>query len=150
MHLANERWSCSLTPSLIGWAHTQNDPFICRHKGEWKVRHVFFHVSHVFSAVSPWWTGWNHSKWLLRFHKISLHLNTLRPRQDGRHFPDDILKWIFLNEDVRVSNDVMTSSNGNIFHVTGHLCGKFTGPRWISRTKASDAELWCFLWCTPE
>ena len=40
----------------------------------------------------------------------------------------------------------MTSSNGNIFRVTGHLCGKFTGPRWISHTKASDAELWCLLW----
>ena len=25
----------------------------------------------------------------------------------------------------------MTSSNGNIFLVTGHLCGEFTGPRWI-------------------
>ena len=24
---------------------------------------------------------------------------------------------------------MMTSSNGNIFRVTGHLCGKFTGPR---------------------
>ena len=24
--------------------------------------------------------------------------------------------------------DMMTSSNGNIFHVTGHLCGEFTGP----------------------
>ena len=45
---------------------------------------------------------------------------------------------------------MMTSSNGNIFRVTGHLCGKFTGPRWISRTKASDAGLWCFLWFTPE
>ena len=32
------------------------------------------------------------------------------------------------------------------FRVTGHLCGEFTGPRWIPRTKASDAELWCFLW----
>ena len=41
----------------------------------------------------------------------------------------------------------MTSSNGNIFRVTGHLCGEFTGLRWIPRTKASDAELWCFLWC---
>ena len=39
----------------------------------------------------------------------------------------------------------MTSSSGNIFRVTGHLCGEFTGPRWISRTKASDAELWCFF-----
>ena len=42
--------------------------------------------------------------------------------------------------------DMMTSSNGNIFRVTGHLCGEFTGPRWTPRTKASDAELWCFLW----
>ena len=45
---------------------------------------------------------------------------------------------------------MMTSSNGNIFRVTGHLCGEFTGLRWISRTKASDAELWCFLWFVPE
>ena len=44
----------------------------------------------------------------------------------------------------------MTSSNGNIFRVTGLLCGEFTGPRWILRTKASDAELWCFLWSAPE
>ena len=27
-------------------------------------------------------------------------LNTLRPRQNGRHFPDDIFKRIFLNEKV--------------------------------------------------
>ena len=26
---------------------------------------------------------------------------------------------------------MMTSSNGNIFRVTGHLCGECTGPRWI-------------------
>ena len=38
----------------------------------------------------------------------------LQPRQSGRH---------------RVN--MMTSSNGNIFRVTGHLCGEFTGPRWI-------------------
>ena len=45
---------------------------------------------------------------------------------------------------------MMTSSNGNIFRVNGHLCGEFTGHRWIPRTKASDAELWCFLWSAPE
>ena len=32
----------------------------------------------------------------------------------------------------------MTSSNGNIFRVTGPLCGKFTGHWWIPLTKASD------------
>ena len=41
---------------------------------------------------------------------------------------------------------MMTSSNGNIFRVTGPLCGEFTGLRWIPHTKASDAEIWYFLW----
>ena len=41
---------------------------------------------------------------------------------------------------------MMTSSNGNTFRVTGPLCGEFTDDRWIALTKASDAELWCFLW----
>ena len=44
---------------------------------------------------------------------------------------------------------MMTSSSGNIFRVTDHLCGKFIGHRWIPRTKASCAELWCFLWTSP-
>ena len=43
----------------------------------------------------------------------------------------------------------MTSSNGNIFRVTDPLCGEFTGHRWITLTKASIAELWCFLWSAP-
>ena len=33
-------------------------------------------------------------------------VNTLRPRQNGRHFPDDILKWIFLNENVWISINI--------------------------------------------
>ena len=45
---------------------------------------------------------------------------------------------------------MMTSSNGNIFRIIGHLCGEFTSPRWIPRTKASDAFFLCFLWSTPE
>ena len=43
----------------------------------------------------------------------------------------------------------MTSSNGNSFHVTGLLCGEFTGDRWIPLTKASDAGLGCFRWSAP-
>ena len=45
---------------------------------------------------------------------------------------------------------MMTSWNGNIFRVTVHLCGEFTSPRWNPRTKASDAELLCFLWSASE
>ena len=54
--------------------------------------------------------------WCYFFHEISLAIlayvisgdnilniiNTLRPRQNGRHFPDDTLKCIFLNENVRI------------------------------------------------
>ena len=45
---------------------------------------------------------------------------------------------------------MMTASNGHIFRVTGPVCGEFTGHRWIPHTKASDAELWYFLWSVPE
>ena len=41
-------------------------------------------------------------------------------------------------------------SRRDIFRVTGHLCWEFTGDRWIPHTKASDAELWSFLWSAPE
>ena len=58
------------------------------------------------------------------------------------HWIDDSYTWGVLS--------IMTSSNWNIFRVTGHLCGEFTGPRWIPCTKASDAELWCFLWSASE
>ena len=36
------------------------------------------------------------------------------------------------------------------FPVTGPLRGEFTGHRRIPLTKASDAELWSFLWSTPQ
>ena len=46
---------------------------------------------------------------------------------------DDVIKW-------------------KHFCVTGLLCGECTGHRWIpfTITKASDAELWCFLLSAPE
>ena len=44
----------------------------------------------------------------------------------------------------------MTSSNGNIFRVTGPLLREFTVHRSISPTKDGDAGLWCFLWYAPE
>ena len=45
---------------------------------------------------------------------------------------DDVIKWKYM------------------FRITGPLCWKFTGHRWIPFTKASDAELWGFLWFVPE
>ena len=54
------------------------------------------------------------------------------------------------NEHLPENICMMTSSNGNIFRVTGHLCGEFTGHRWIPHTKASDAVLWSFIWSASE
>ena len=36
----------------------------------------------------------------------NLYINTLRPRQNGRHFADDIVKCIFLNENVWTSIEI--------------------------------------------
>ena len=55
------------------------------------------------------------------------------------------LKWWRHQPNTLIHEHMITSSNGNIFRITGHLCGEFTGPRWIPRTKANDAELWCFF-----
>ena len=47
-------------------------------------------------------------------------------------------------------NEMVTSSNGNIFRVTGPLWRESNGHRWIPLTKASDTGLWYFLWSAPE
>ena len=50
-----------------------------------------------------------------------------------------------------ISCSMMTSSNGNIFRVTGPLCEEFTGHRWIPAQRPMPAaELWCFLWYASE
>ena len=45
---------------------------------------------------------------------------------------------------------IMTSPNGNIFCIAGPFWGESTGHQRIPLTKASKAELWCFLWSAPE
>ena len=41
---------------------------------------------------------------------------------------------------------MMTSSNGNIFRVTGHLCGEYTGPRWRGALTSSLICVWIIGW----
>ena len=65
-------------------------------------------------SLLPWDLYTNGTKWqrckfcyLCYYSRVSLLLknliNTLRPRQNGRHFPDDTYKCIFLNENLRIS-----------------------------------------------
>ena len=106
---------------------------------------VFF----IDGGLSQGWHGWGvHRLWKV-FPEIR-YFNSMAPRSN---FKSVIIKLIFridiLNNSYEITlslplseYSMMTSSNGNIFRVTGHLCGEFTGPRCIPRTKASDAELW--------
>ena len=57
----------------------------------------------------------NFIRWILHaklyfiqpFHEVKyMELNTLRPRQNGRHFADNIFKWIFLTESVWISINI--------------------------------------------
>ena len=52
-------------------------------------------------------------------------------RVSGSHWHDDVIKWKYFPRYLP-------------------SCGEFTGHRWIHRTKASDAELWYFLWFASE
>ena len=64
----------------------------------------------ICSWLSFFNTGWNSCWWkrcIRLFYTVTIMeadvqvmegLNSLRPRQDGRHFADDIFKCIFLNE----------------------------------------------------
>ena len=96
---------------------------------------IVIKISHCFFGSKTKWQLWLEvAEGYHWFH----HLNDLAPlsSQPTRR----IILWLYF---------MMTSSNGNIYRVTGLLCGQFTGHRWIPLTKASDTELWCFLWSAP-
>ena len=49
---------------------------------------------------------------------------------------------------LRNTSIMITSSNGNIFRVTGPLCGEFTSPGEFSTQRPVKRR--CFLWSSPE
>ena len=76
----------------------------------WWVLRIYRSVnSPTFSIIGPaqYNTNCIHTQQYFGSHKNLItdifSLNTLRPRQNGCHFPDDILKWIFLDENIWIS-----------------------------------------------
>ena len=66
-------------------------------------------------------------------------------------FPRMSSAQVWLSQSSRLPpKSMVTSSNGNIFSVTGPLWGESTAHRWIPLTKTNDEELWYFLWSAPE
>ena len=62
---------------------------VCRGLWTWRVDHYI----NYFQLIIPLWC-----------HMVSD--NTLRPRQNGRHFTDAIFKCIFFNENVWILNEI--------------------------------------------
>ena len=80
---------------------------------------------------------------MIRFKIVgTISQNIIIPKWQKMQWMD---RYHSCRDQSRRHKSMMTSSNGNIFFVTGYSCGEFTGDRWFPRTKASDAELWYFL-----
>ena len=58
-------------------------------------------VSSLCHKMTSWRRTW---WWCYCYVWWPLHVNSLRPRQNGRHFADDTFNRIFVNENVRISN----------------------------------------------
>ena len=74
-------------------------------------------------------------------------------RQHGDHDRGPLQKrWYTRNwylTEIPCIIPMMTSSDGNMFRVTGPLCDEFTGDGWIPLTKASDADILMFSLICP-
>ena len=72
--------------------------------------------------------------WYVMIYPLKRYVHSARsPHPNFR----DMISWC-----------MMTSSNGYIFRVSGHLCREFTGHQCLPHTKASDPELWYFFICS--
>ena len=92
--------------------------------------HPLFIIMHLGSK-----SAWNGNQYILK-ESISNHImfatkvsdifwHTPIIRQSVNHKKENLLN------NSQTAENLMTSSNGNIFRVTGPLCGEFTGHRWI-------------------
>ena len=100
--------------------------------------------------------------WCIQYKMSQLTVTTLRPRQDGRHFPEDIFIYIFLNENewhsIKISlkfvpkvpiNNIPALVQMMAWHQPGdkplsepmkvvlptHICT--TRPQWVNRERSS-------------
>ena len=100
-------------------------------KGQW--RRVL-----IFSLIYAWIIGWVNNRetgdFDTQLRSLWRDCNALLFCLETQMYTHNQISWI--------CPDQMTSSNGNFFRVAGLLCGEFTGHRWISLTKSSDAALW--------
>ena len=79
-----------------------------------------------------------------------LSVNTLRPRQNGRHFTDDILKCIFLNENIWILIQISLKfvprgPNNNIAALVQVMACRWPGDKPLSEPMMD--QWWLVYWC---
>ena len=94
--LTKGQWGVALMFSLMcAWTK----PFIKKTRRRWfetPWRSLWCHCNETFSFTDS-------ECWVRTCWRLLPSLNTLRPRQNGRHFADDTFNRIFLKENVRIS-----------------------------------------------
>ena len=104
----------------------------------------------ILAMDSCLWRCWPHTKCAL-LHKDTGYIadkTMYLPSQYSSHLTViknhkcDITTTSISSQPMQI---MMTSSNGNIFRVTGHLCGEFTGPRWIPTQRPLARSFDCFF-----
>ena len=101
----NYDYSC--TNAIIISKRTTTDPILSTSDRFWpghRDKLLLFSKTfcrHLLSLVAP-----EISSWQLPVPVTNVFVNTLGPRQNGRHIPDDIFKCIFLNESIWISIEI--------------------------------------------
>ena len=140
------------------------DPHVCRHRvslghNELKLTILFLYIAQVGGHVALsnlWDLRLLTDQCTLLFYLANVVSGNGLTSTDDKSLPESVLFKIHATictprqqyantKQITLIYHMMTSSNGNIFRVTGPSCGEFTGHRRIPLTKASGAELWCFL-----
>ena len=136
------------SPHKGQWRGTLMFSLICAWINNWvnnrKARYLRRNRTH-YDVTVMWTSSWSSlaiSNYLLLLSMyITDNIHTLIQYPIRYVYNFVVVLWL--------QDHMMTSSNGNIFRITGLLCGEFTDLRWIPRTKASNADLWYFLWSAP-
>ena len=94
---------------------------------------IFCHLQPPWDYRSKWYTLHNISANLIEVDDLYLYLYWRGCVLQRESFLVLLCSWWRHQKLFSVIVFMMTSSNGNIFRVTGHLCGKFPAQRSVTR-----------------
>ena len=122
------------------------------------IKHLVYHFSYLFSvhlAVPTYTKKLRRPHFLFKFHMFSKPPTEMMACNELRVCLNMFIKLVLTKhkwvrqDQIGIQTIMLASLNWNIFRDTGPLWGNssITGE---FPTKASNAELWCFLWSAPK